>query len=210
MYSHSAAMRTVNGVPGWNLSFAREPEPEFEKDDGPDEPVVLGSPEPSTKPPRLRPWILVLLLLMVAGGTYLASDPSLVLDLIGQGPPSAPSPVPPPTVAQPPAEIAPSPPPAPESPTSGLPVIFPPAPANVPTPLFSEGQRVTVKPDSSSPTGSISLTSDAEGTRPGPTIRTGSTLTVLDAELQNNVWIYSVRAETGVRGWVAENRLAIR
>jgi hypothetical protein len=208
MYSHSAGIRTANGAPAWILSFAREPEREFEKDDGPDEPVVLGSPEPSTKPPHLRPWILVLLLLMVAGGTYLASDPSLVLDLIGQGPPSTPPPTPPPMVAQPPSEIAPPPPAEPPPSTSLVP---PPAsPPNVPTPLFSEGQRVTVKPDSSSPTGSISLTSDAEGTRPGPTIRTGSTLTVLDAELQNNVWIYSVRAETGVRGWVAENRLAIR
>jgi hypothetical protein len=209
MYSHSAGMKIANGAPAWILSFAREPEREFEKDDGPDEPVVLGSTEPSAKPPHLRPWILVLLLLIVAGGTYLASDPSLVLDLIGQGPPSAP-PVSPPTVAQPPSEVAPSPPPAPEPPPSA-PLIPPPAPPpNVPTPLFSEGQRVTLKPDSSSPTGSISLTGNAEGTRPGPTIRAGSTLTVLDAELQNNVWIYSVRAETGVRGWVAENRLAIR
>ncbi len=171
MYSHSAGIRTANGAPAWILSFAREPEREFEKDDGPDEPVVLGSPEPSTKPPHLRPWILVLLLLMVAGGTYLASDPSLVLDLIGQGPPSTP-------LSHPATDGRPATGRNRASSTArartaafGVAGHFS-SRSQVPTPLFSEGQRVTVKPDSSSPTGSISLTSDAEGTRPGPTIRT--------------------------------------
>jgi hypothetical protein len=52
------------------------------------------------------------------------------------------------------------------------------------------------------------LSADAEGTRPGPTVRAGSTLTVLDAELQNTGWIYSVRADGGAKGWIAETRLA--
>ncbi|HJU04565.1 MAG TPA: hypothetical protein VJ692_05385 [Nitrospiraceae bacterium] len=210
MQGPSAGTMIVDTTTLWGLWFAREPEPHSEKEfDDPEEPVVLGSPEPS-KPPHLRPWLLILLLLMVAGGTYFASDPSLVLDLIGQGPPS-PAPAPPvePPVARAPAKdstpsaLAPEPPPSPP-----LPVTATPGPAIVPTPRFSEGQRVAIQPDATSPTGSVPLSADAEGTRPGPTVRSGSTLTVLDAELQGAGWMYSVRADSGAKGWIAESRLA--
>ncbi|MGH7230345.1 MAG: hypothetical protein ACREJU_03190 [Nitrospiraceae bacterium] len=210
MRGQSAGAMAARPVSTWDLSFAREPDPDFENDlDESHEPVVLGSPDPSPKPPHLRPWLLLLLLLMVGGGTYLASDPSLVLELIGQGPPSAPAPVPPPA-AQPQPDSEPSPLRAPEPLSPTLPVTPPLSSASVPTPVFTEGQRVTIRPESSSPSGSVTLSADVEGTRPGPTVRGGSTLTVLDAEFQNATWIYSVRGEAGVKGWIPETRLSAK
>ncbi|WP_447977210.1 hypothetical protein [Candidatus Nitrospira bockiana] len=37
-----------------------------------------------------------------------------------------------------------------------------------------------------------------------------STLTVLDAELQNDGWIYLVRTETGEKGWIGETHLSAK
>jgi hypothetical protein len=184
--------------------FAREPEPDFQLQDTADSSKELSGLEPTQKnpnrPPRLRPWILVLLLVTVAVGTYFASDPSTLLDLVGLGPPS---PGPPQPATPPATEPADIPAPAPSSPS-------PPQAAestSVPTPLFGEGQLVTVRADSASPGGSVALTGDAEGTRPGTSVRIGAPLTVLDAELENNTWIYSVRTEEGMTGWIAERRL---
>jgi len=77
----------------------------------------------------------------------------------------------------------------------------------IPLPLFSEGQRVTLLPDPSLPTRPLSLTADATGTRPGPAVRPGSSLTVMDGEVRNNAWTYAVRTEDGAKGWAAEHRL---
>jgi hypothetical protein len=81
------------------------------------------------------------------------------------------------------------------------------APGSVPTPLFSEGQRVTVKQDPGSPAG-IGLSLDAAGTKQGALLRTGAIVTVLDAELMRNAWVYSVRSDEGTKGWISESHLA--
>lgn len=190
---------------GGTLLFAREPDPNFQDEfEEPVESVTIGQPEPN-KPPRRRSWIFLILLATLFGGIYLASDPSLVLDLIGQGPPSTPSPVPQPVISQPPIESAAPQTSAPVSPPSTLPVT--PDLGAVPSPLFTEGQRVLARSDATSPTGTVSLSADAEGSRSSSTIRAGATLTVQDAEFQNNTWVYSVRTEAGVKGWVPEGRL---
>jgi len=55
------------------------------------------------------------------------------------------------------------------------------------------------------------LTTDSAGKKPGTaTAAPGSTLTVLDADLQNYAWVYSVRTEQGVTGWVAEKNLVAK
>ena len=213
MIESSFCTAAVNRSSYWTLMWTREPEPDLEHDvDTLDDPVVVGPSKPANKSPRLGPWILLLILLTVAGGTYLASDPSLLLDLVGQGPPSTPAPLP--RAASDPAGAGP--PPTDGVPTSGsvpqpTPSTFPitpqPASSDVPTPLFREGQRVTIRPDPTSPTGTLALMADAEGKRPGPMLRMGTTLTVLDAEFQNNAWMYSVRTEAGSKGWIGERRL---
>jgi hypothetical protein len=75
------------------------------------------------------------------------------------------------------------------------------------SPLFGEGQQATVLADTFAPNAPIFLTMDVAGTRAGPTVRPGSTVTVLDGELHNNMWVYSVLTEEGARGWIAERRL---
>lgn len=207
MFESSFYSTAVNRSWQWSIMLAREPEPDFEQDvDTLDDPVVVGSSKPVNKSPRLGPWILLLILLTVAGGTYLASDPSLLLDLIGQGPPSTPAPLstPPPTDNVPTSGSVPEPTP------STFPITPQPATSDVPTPLFREGQRVTIKPDPTSPGGTLALMADAGGTRLGPTLRMGTPLTVLDAEFQNDAWIYSVRTEAGSKGWIAEKRLTAK
>ena len=54
----------------------------------------------------------------------------------------------------------------------------------------------------------IRLTADSAGTKPGPaTAKPGSALKVLDADLQNNAWVYSVRTQQGATGWIAGKNL---
>jgi len=85
----------------------------------------------------------------------------------------------------------------------------PPASASL-SPLFGEGQRVTVAADPALAGGMIALSQDPAGTKPGPAIRPGTGLTILDGDLQPNGWIYSVRSDDGVKGWVAEKRLRLK
>jgi hypothetical protein len=72
---------------------------------------------------------------------------------------------------------------------------------SIPTPLFGEGQKVSV----SAPT---PLTADSAGKKPGTaSAAPGSTLVIVDADLQGFAWVYSVRTEQGATGWVAEKNL---
>jgi hypothetical protein len=76
-----------------------------------------------------------------------------------------------------------------------------------PAPLFSEGQRVSVRPDLNAPGWTVLLREDAEGTRPGPTISPGTVLTILDGNLQGRSWVYFVRSDVGSEGWLTEGQL---
>lgn len=96
-----------------------------------------------------------------------------------------------------------------ESPSS--PETEPVAPITAsPTPLFSEGQRVSVLGNSSNPKGKVFLTQDAEGTKPGPAIPPGTPLTILDGDLQAGGWVYSVRSDFGTKGWLTEKQLQLK
>ncbi len=76
--------------------------------------------------------------------------------------------------------------------------------------MFSEGQRVTVMLSPATPGDTVTLMQDAAGTKPGPAIRPGTTLTILDGDLQNGGWVYSVRSDDGAKGWIAERRLRLK
>jgi len=220
---------SFNELPEWSLFFAKEPAPSADPNQSDmDKTVVLGPPGkkgPNPPSPKERVLFLVLILIIVSAGGYLAVNPDVLMELLGD-PPGGP---PPPQIVRPLPKPAP---PAPVQATAPAPVPAPtgnmaaPAPGTVPappavvanvpmpaasptaqtisTPLFGEGQKVSV----SAPT---PLTADSAGKKPGPaTAAPGSTLVVLDADLQNFAWIYSVRTEQGATGWVAEKHLVAK
>ncbi len=119
----------------------------------------------------------------------------------------------PPAPATPPAAT-----PAPSSPVAPLPSAVQaakpnpaptaPAPAaSIPSPLFSEGQRVTVVPDPALPAAAVALSGNAARTKPGPMVSPTAALTVVDGELHGSAWVYAVRTPQGTTGWVAEKQL---
>jgi hypothetical protein len=200
-------------LPTWTVLFAREPEPELDLDEDVEDLGEDTTPSyPGRKPPkrRGRPFLWLFLLIVLGGAVYLVMKPEIVMDLLGLWVGDIP---PAPTVARPPAGI-PSPPP-PAQPGTPTPPSAPPQPTgpaaplttSVPPPLFSQGQRVALLPDPAVPGGAMSLTADPAGLRPGPAVSPAAVLTVVDGELQNNLWMYSVRTEEGTTGWIPERRL---
>jgi hypothetical protein len=51
---------------------------------------------------------------------------------------------------------------------------------------------------------------DPAGAKPGPVVRPGETLTILDGDLQPHGWVYSVRTDEGTKGWIGEKRLRLK
>lgn len=256
----SSVALSVDALPGLSIFFAKEPTPAADPNQSEmDKTVVLGPPgkkgptPPSTKE---RILFLVLILIIVGAGGYLAVNPETLMGLLGDAPGEAPAPSAMPKVAKPVAPApapaqpaaagavpvpapAPAPAPAPSQPTAMAPAAVPaaaapapapavvasvpaPAPAmpaaapkpaaasvipaipTIPTPKFGEGEKVSV----SAPT---PLTADSSGKKPGAaSAAPGSTLVVLDADLQNYAWVYSVRTEQGATGWVPEKNLVAK
>jgi hypothetical protein len=213
-----------------NLFFARQPEPDLEFTEEELEQTTntrSSSPMKSPKKSGGRPVLWLLLLALIGGGAYVAMEPEMVMDwvnqLLGETPapqppqiatrpapiaqpapasPDAPAPIP--TVPQASAPMSTTPPPT--SPMASAPA---PAPASL-SPMFGEGQRVTVAVDPALAGGTITLSQDPAGTKPGPAVQPGTGLTILDGDLQQNGWVYSVRSDDGVKGWVAEKRLRLK
>jgi hypothetical protein len=126
-------------------------------------------------------------------GSMPSSPPALMPEATGT--PSVPTPVPTP---------------APSMPTGSIPEAPPPPVAATPSPIFGEGQKVTVMLPSATPGDMVTLMQDPAGTKPGLPIRPGTTLTILDGDLQSSGWVYSVRSDEGAKGWIAENRLRLK
>lgn len=139
--------------------------------------------------------------------------------------PQAAVPIPPPAIpvevpqaAAPTTAPVPTPPVPQPMPTASVPIQAPPSPAPAPvapitaspTPLFSEGQRVSVLADPTNPGTKVVLAQDAEGTKPGPAIPPGTALTILDGDLQGSGWVYSVRSDFGTKGWLVEKQLKLK
>ncbi len=129
---------------------------------------------------------------------------------LATAPATAPSPSPAAPAAPP---IATTPAPAASRPSLQAPVP-PAAPSTTAraaaSPLFAEGQKVTAIGNPTAPGEMVLLTLDAAGGRPGPTVRPGSTMSILDGDLQPSGWVYSVRTDDGVKGWISEKRLRLK
>jgi hypothetical protein len=198
----------------------------------------LSPMKPGKKSGGGRPLLWIFLLLLVGGIGYLAMEPEQLADWLapftGDNPPEPPvvatkprpappvSPAPAPSTppATPPAESETVPAPntsmgqatAPVTPPSAsVAPTAPPAPASaVASPMFAEGQKVTAIGNPTAPAETIPLSLDPAGTKPGPVIRPGVTLSVLDGDLQPGGWVYSVRTDDGMKGWIPEKRLRLK
>jgi len=116
---------------------------------------------------------------------------------------AVPAPAPEPTTAPaPPASASPMAPMAPPPSAEALPPI-----TDSPTPVYAEGQRVTLLPTPGAPREKVALMRDAEGTKPGPAVPPGTNFTILDGDLQDHGWVYYVRSDYGTKGWLNENQL---
>ncbi len=141
--------------------------------------------------------------------------------------PVAPAPIAPPTPApeavpspsnQASTPVAPATSPATAGAPAGPAVVSPPqtaarsaAPVAPPLdPMFSEGQRVTVTADEMALGGNLPMFADASSSKPGPIVRPGTSLTIMDGDLQPSGWVYLVRTDEGVKGWVTEKRLRLK
>lgn len=76
--------------------------------------------------------------------------------------------------------------------------------------MFAEGQKVTAIGNPTMPAETIPLSLDPSGMKPGPVVRPGVTLSILDGDLQPSGWVYSVRTDDGVKGWIPEKRLRLK
>lgn len=213
-----------------NLLFARQPEPDLEfTEEELDQTASTNATAPPPPHKKLgggRP-ILWLLLLITGGIAYIATmEPERLTKWLSPSPaeqtppavaikpkPSPPAPVP--QAAPAPNSTAPATPAAvaPAAPAVPVPqaAAQPAAPGTAsPAPLFGEGQKVTVTADPNAPGGNILLHADSTGSKPGPFVRVGATMTVLDGDLQPDGWVYSVRTDEGTKGWVPEKRLRVK
>ncbi|MCP9455634.1 MAG: hypothetical protein NNA18_05945 [Nitrospira sp.] len=115
---------------GWSLLFARQPEPDLEfTEEELEQTMPLRSTSPLKAPPpkpKKRPLFWILVAVLLGGGVYVATEPEMVMDLIG--PLVNDTPEPPPPLARKPAS-APSQVPSPPSPSTAQPSnpVIPPA-----------------------------------------------------------------------------------
>ena len=143
------------------------------------------------KPPSRRPLVLIFLLLIVASVGYFIMNPgafsSLTSLVIAPGSKESASEATSKTSA---------------SHKKSAPAFS----RQTPIPMFQEGQLVAVFVNPSGPF-SLKLSGDAEGKKPGPLVKAGELLTILDGSLVNNTWTYFVHTKSGASGWISEHQL---
>ena len=204
MAALSALLAPPSPFPDFTRFFARETEPDLDFDEDLDEledsPSHSYSPKGPGKKSGKSPLMWLLVLLIVAGGGYLAMNPDMVMDMLGGE--TAP---PPPMVVQP----APKPPAATQPKPATAPTAAPAPPPSplIPSPQFEEGQVVSVSAGSASPSQTLMLHKDSSGLQAGPQVKPGSQVTVMDGSLENNSWVYFVKTKGGETGWIPERQL---
>jgi hypothetical protein len=220
----------------WTLLFARQPEPDLEfTEEELDQTSPMnarGPMSPQKKSGGGSPILWVLVLALVGGIAYLSMEQDMVAEwlspYLGESTPSPvalkPKPVAPAPVA-PPAPVL-APPQAAVTPSNDATAVTPVAPAVIPPtqtaakpvapvatssdPMFSEGQKVTITGDNTTPDGNITLFAESSSNKPGPIVRPGVLLTVMDGDLQPGGWVYLVRTDEGAIGWISEKRLRLK
>ena len=73
----------------------------------------------------------------------------------------------------------------------------------IPEPLFREEQTVVLTEE----TGVSMLMGDPTNSQPGPIVKVGEQLTILDGSHQLSGWVYQLQTPSGKTGWIAEGKL---
>ncbi len=133
------------------------------------------------KPPTRRPLLWILLLLIVVGFIYWTMKPDLAKL---PGLPTSPN------VTE---DLTTSPTKSPRSLS--------------PIPKFGEGDTVTLSTSHIENNPSMALTGDVAGMQPGPRVKIGETLTILDGEMIDQHWVYQIQTPSGHEGWISEKHL---
>ena len=173
-----------NPQPQWSLLFAQDVDQDLDFDEGLEDDELY-----QRKPRGGRPILWILILLLAVGVVYWALGPDFSFLTDEESPPDAFSP---PRMER--TDLG-------QQNVETLPTI------TVPTPVFREGQEVELVQKSGQNTLSARLLSDASGTQPGPLVKVGETLNVLDGEMVGEGWVYKVRTQSGATGWVSEKSL---
>lgn len=145
------------------------------------------------QPPGRRPFRIILAVLFVIGVGYVVMNPDIMSSLVNvvsmrDGLFSKPR-----TEAPAPRRQG----------TRPAPLQTPPVPA------YYEEQTVTVVLQATDGP-RLRLSNDAEGKQPGPPVKAGDVLTVLDGSLGGKTWVYFVRTQSGASGWIKEQNLQAR
>ena len=167
----------------WSTLFAQEPEQDLEFDEGLEDDELN-----QHKPPTRRPLLWILLLLIAVGVMYWTMKPDLAQF---------------PGIPGSSETIGASPSSPPESGISDQAT----ATQTIPIPKFGEGDTVTLSLGSGNSRMSMTLTADAAGRQPGPRVKTGESLIVIDGQAIDNQWMYEINTSSGKRGWISEKHL---
>ena len=152
------------------------------------------------KPPSRRPLVLIFLLLIVASVGYFVMNPGAFSSLLNPGAFSSLTSL---VIAPGSKESASE---ATSKTSASHKKSAPAFSRQTPIPMFQEGQLVAVFVNPSGPF-SLKLSGDAEGKKPGPLVKAGELLTILDGSLVNNTWTYFVHTKSGASGWISEHQL---
>ncbi|MGB0909193.1 MAG: hypothetical protein ACPGYT_02430 [Nitrospirales bacterium] len=168
------------GLPalGWTTFFAQESDQDLEFDEGLEEDDLN-----QHKPPTRRPLLWILLLLIVVGVVYWTMKPDLAKL---------------PELSSPMATIDDIMPSSDESQVASQ----TPSHTSAPVPQFGEGDAVMLSQHESKTHPLMTLTHDPAGSKPGPKVKAGERLTILDGEAIDKHWVYQVNTSNGKKGWI--------
>jgi len=184
MNEHVYSGHLIDPLPQWSLLFAKDVDQDLDLDEGLEDDELY-----QHKAPRHRPLLWILILILAVGVGYWALQPDFS---IFPSPDSSSD-----LISQPPITL----PDTGQKEIKTLPAI------SVSTPLFKEGQKVLLVQKPGENTLSASLLSHASGTQPGPLVKVGEILTILDGEMVGEGWVYKVRTQSGATGWVLEKSI---
>lgn len=145
------------------------------------------------QPPGRRPFRIILAVLLLIGVGYVVMNPDIMSSLVN-------------VVSMRDGIFSK---PRPETPAPRRQGTRPAPLQTPPVPVYHEEQTVTVVLQATDGP-RLKLSNDAEGNKPGPLVKAGEVLTVLDGSLIGKTWVYFVRTQSGASGWIKEQNLQAR